>query len=126
MALDIELTLTEWIRGAFSARTCTELPANLADVLPVVQVEEIGGTSGRFNGTPRVDVDVYAADYESARDLAQGIHDALLFLNGTVGTDAVIRGVRVDSRPSRRPYDNAGLRRVGASYTISARPVTFA
>lgn len=124
-APDVELALTGWIRTRFGVATCTELPSNLGSVLPIVQVEHIGGLGSRFSASPRVDVDVYAATYEATRDLAQSIHGALVMLRGTVG-ELVIRDVRVDTLPSRRPYDNPAFRRVGVSYTVSVRPNLFA
>lgn len=124
MLPDVELALTTWVRDTCDTRAVTDLPADLADVLPVVQVVAVGGSGDRFSGRPRVDIDVYAATYEDARDLAAEVHDALVLLRGTLGT-LVVRDVRVDTLPSRRPYDNPALRHVGASYSISVRPVNY-
>lgn len=121
---DVELALTTWARDAFQATVCTELPADLEGSLPLVQVEAIGGFGERFTASPRIDVDVYAADYSAAKDLSTAVHRALVMLHGTVG-QVVIRGIRPDTLPARRPYDNSSLRRVGASYTVTARPASF-
>lgn len=118
--LDIELALTTWAREAFDVTSATDTPADLAGSLPFVQVRQIGGTGTRFSGEPRVDVDVYAGTYSDARDLAGRVHDALMMLRGEVN-GAIIRDVSVAMMPSARPYDNTGLRRIGATYYVSAR-----
>lgn len=123
MLPDIELVLTEWARTAFDVTACTALPADLTGALPVVQVTAMGGLGGRFSSSPRVDVDVYASDYEAARDLVTQVHEALMMLHGIVG-NAVIREVLSSSLPSRRPYDNSGLQRIGATYIVNARPAS--
>lgn len=125
MLPDVELALTTWARGMTDATVCTELPADLAGALPLVQIERIGGVGDRFSADARVDVDVYAPTYEAAVDLAASVHDALVYLHGVVGA-IVVRDVRVDSLPSRRPYGNPAAHRVGASYTVSARPNVYA
>jgi hypothetical protein len=125
-AVDLEAELTTWVRNTFDVNSCTELPPDLTSVLPVVQVEIIGGFGGPFGDSPRVEIDVYAGSYEAAKDLAYVVHEALTILHGTVG-QAVITAVRCDSVPARRPYDTtSGLRRVGASYTVSAHPNSYA
>lgn len=118
---DVELALTTWARATFDATVCTELPSNLETVLPLIQVEQIAGSGTRFSVDPLIDVDVYAANYAAARDLARAVYRALVLLRGIVD-DVVVRDVRVSSLPSRRPYDNSALRRVGATYSVSARP----
>lgn len=125
MLPDVELALTTWARDLTDATVCTELPADLAGALPLVQFERIGGVGDRFSADARVDVDVYAATYAAAVDLAALVHDALALLRGTVGA-IVVRGVRLDSIPARRPYGNPNVRRVGGSYTVSARPDLYA
>jgi hypothetical protein len=124
--VDLEAELTSWIRSEFDGVTsCTELPADLDGSLPLVQVEVIGGAGGLFGSAPRIEVDAFATGYEAARDLAAGVHNGLMTLRGIVG-QAVIADVRCDSLPSRRPYETtSGLRRVGASYTISAHPISY-
>jgi hypothetical protein len=127
LAGDVEAALTACVRGAFDGvTTCTELPADLAGSLPLVQITAIGGFGGRFSYAPRVEVDAFAVGYEAARDLSAGVHDVLMSLRGIVG-QSVVTDVRCDSLPSRRPYDTtSGLRRVGSSYTVSAHPISYA
>lgn len=120
MAADVEVVLTTWLRATFPGmRTCTELPADLAGVLPVVQVVTVGGAGSRFTDSPRVAIDVYAATYGAARSLALEIKDQLRFLRGPADPGAVVQSVRVDSEPANRPYENPAVRRMGSSYTVT-------
>jgi hypothetical protein len=125
MPPDVEAALIPWLTDRVGVSGCTKLPANLADVLPLVRVNVVGGTADRFSTDARVDIDAFAATYSDARDLAAAIHDAMAFLHGTTG-DIVVRSVRVDSVPAERPYDNTTLSRVGGSYTVSARTNSYA
>ncbi|MFB7671341.1 hypothetical protein ACFC26_07970 [Kitasatospora purpeofusca] len=124
--MDVELILTTWLRGRFpDVRSCTELPARVETVLPVVQVATVGGPAARFGSRPRIDVDVFAADYGSARSLALRVRDELLALRGPVEPGAVVKWTRIDSDPSRRPYENPALRRVGLTVTIALHPAAY-
>lgn len=110
----VESVLVTWLKAAFpTARLCTELPANLADVLPVIQVVGIGGTGDRFAfDQPRADVDVYAATRSAARDLAQQVHESLLGdLPGQSVDGTFVLSVREFMSPTWTPYDNTTLRR---------------
>lgn len=120
MAPDVEVALTAWLETTFSVRACTSLPMDLEQILPVVQVQRGGGATELFSDHPRVFVDVYAADEDSASDLALRVQEALMYLRGPVG-GAVVRHVRCDAGPSERPYDNPAVHRRGATYTASLR-----
>jgi len=119
----VNKALIAYLKGATGARCVTDLPANLADVLPVIQVERFGGGDSVLTlDDANVDIDVYAADLASAEDLAEQVR---LFLRaglpGTVVADgaAVVSRVRTITGPSRLPYDNTGLVRVGAAYQVT-------
>lgn len=103
-------------------RVLTELPATLDGVLPVVQVARIGGPVGQLGlDAPNVDVDCYAATRIDARNLAYRVNGLVLGLRNSASTDGVVFAARSDNGPAWRPYDNLGLRRFGASYTLSIR-----
>ncbi|MFD0276173.1 hypothetical protein ACFVHB_20030 [Kitasatospora sp. NPDC127111] len=123
--VDVEAVLTRWLRARFDVRSCTELPANLEDVLPVVQVATVGGLAARFSARPRVDVDVYAADYVAARTLALRIRDALITWRGPAEPGAVVSETSIDAEPKRRPYENPALRRIGLTVTIALHPAAY-
>lgn len=123
--VDVEALLTGWLASTLSVRTVTDLPDNLADVLPVVQVVRIGGADDdnltRFDAAT-VDVDCYDVDRASASNLAGRARDALrITLPGlTVGAGTVTK-VQTITAPSWRPYDNTALRRFGATYRLTVR-----
>jgi hypothetical protein len=118
---DVETALTVWVREKFDADASSERPAELELRLPWVQVARVGGVDTRFSAHPRIDVDVYAASPDEAADLAQDVHEALMFLTGPVH-GVVIRGISNTSGPSRRPESNPAVHRRGATYTVSLRP----
>lgn len=120
MTPDVEVVLTAWLAARLSVRTCTETPADLDAILPVVQIERIGGGTERFSDHPRVSVDVYAPSADASMALARQVQEALMSLRGDAA-GAVVRDVRCDSGPSRRPYVNPAVDRRGATYTVSLR-----
>jgi hypothetical protein len=120
MASDIESVLSPWIEAKTGAFTCAETPADLQSRLPVIRVKRGGGADGRFSGRPTIDVDVFASDADLARALAAQLHEALIFLRGTVG-DAVVRDVRCDIGFASRPWEDEEISRRGAQYTVSLR-----
>jgi hypothetical protein len=124
MAADIERLIIDWIKARITAaRILTDLPANLADVLPVIQVGRSGGTTP----LPRidvafVDVDCYAASRDAASTLSRQLHDLMLrTLPGYSTAAATVLSVDTQSGPSWRPYDNTTLRRFGASYDLRVK-----
>lgn len=123
--VDVEALLIPWLASTLTVRAVTDLPADLADVLPVVQVVRIGGPDddnlSRYD-MPTVDVDCYDADRAKASALAGRVHDALrITLPGlTVGAGTVTK-VQTITGPSWRPYDDTLLRRIGASYRLYIR-----
>jgi hypothetical protein len=118
---DVETALTAWAALTFDAGASSERPPELETRLPWVTVERIGGTDERFSAHPRIAVDVFAASPDEAADLAQDVHEALMFLTGPVH-GLVIRGISNTSGPSRRPESNPAVHRRGATYTVSLRP----
>lgn len=119
--IDVELLLTTWIHATRGVKCVTELPSNLADVLPVVQVQRIAGADVELTlDQAVVDIDVYAADRASARLLADQVrHDMRLNLHGYTGGGGVVALVEVASGPHWLPYDNTNLRRYQASYRVT-------
>jgi hypothetical protein len=121
--VDVERLLVSWLSQIITARLCTDLPSNLATVLPVVQVARVGGADDVTPiDRPLVDIDCYAAGRVAAYDLAQQVRDALRFeLPGLTWSGAYVARVDTLSGPMWRPYDNTTLRRFGASYQLTTQ-----
>lgn len=118
---DIEIELVTYLADLLAGvRLCTELPANLVDVLPLVQVQRVGGDDdGARLDRALVDVDVFAATRQDAFSLSRTVHDALIVqLRGTMTAGAVFGRVATVSAPAWRPYENTGGRRIGGTYEL--------
>lgn len=103
-----------------SARVVTVLPADLEQVLPVFQVERIGGADLIPSlDNPTLDVECFAATRIEAKTYADQVRSFLR--SGFVGTasmGAVVLNVLTSVGPNWRPYGNTNVFRVGATYQI--------
>lgn len=124
--MDIEALLVPWLAATLNVRAVTELPADLADVLPVVRSLRIGGPDlddYALLDLPTVTIDCYDAGWSAASTLAGRVHAAIRStLPGTVHDGGVVTRTRTISGPSWRPYDDTNLRRFGATYQIIVHP----
>ena len=123
-----ETVLVEYLTGKFpDAFVCTETPDNLEEVLPAIQVERIGGTDSVITlDVARVDVDVFAASREDARNLSEEVRS--LLRNDLIGltiSGAVVADVVTVSAPAKQFWDSTTLRRFVATYeaTIHCNPL---
>jgi hypothetical protein len=118
----VEALLIGWLSGQLGVRCVTDLPAGLADAVPVVQVVRIGGPSDDNDPNfhvPTVSIDCFAVDRASATVLAQQVDDALRkVLPGVTTGGATVTKVQTVSGASWRPWDDTTLRRFGASYAL--------
>lgn len=124
---DVEIELVAWLGAQLGGvRVCTELPADLGAVLPVVQVQRVGGDDDTFRlDRALVDVDVYAATRADASTLARQVRDDLVMnLRGTSTAAAAFGLVATVAAPQWRPYENINLRRLGATYELYFHPVS--
>jgi hypothetical protein len=103
----------------------TETPANLADVLPVIEVTRFGGSDEVIVlDSANIDVDVYAATRDAARTLGEQVRTALrLHLPGYASAGAAVQSVTTISAPRWVPYDNTNLRRFNAAYRITIHSI---
>ena len=128
-SVDVELLVIQWLQAQLGSGVIVrdELDNNLLDELPTVQIERIpaGDDDGFRLDRALVDVDVYAATRGAAVAMAMQIRGLLLgSLPGSVTGGAVVGRVRTEAAPGARPYENTGLRRVGATYEIYSHPVS--
>ncbi|WP_282790932.1 hypothetical protein [Streptomyces sp. CC224B] len=126
--LDVEAELIA--RGAArfpQAVVRDELDNNLLNELPTIQIEQApgGNDDGLRLSRPLVDINVYAATRAGAIALALQVHAWVTGeLRGSTSSTAVIGRTAALALPAVRPYENTGLRRVGATYEIYLHPVS--
>jgi len=127
-SVDVELEVMVALRAYLGDGVVVrdELDNNLADELPTVQVQVVGGDDDGFRlERPFVDIDVYHSTRADALALAATIRGWVLTqLRGSSTAQAVFGRTGTISRPAIRPYENTGLRRVGATYEIYCHPVS--
>lgn len=125
-SVDVEAELIAWLGTVLDVRVLTDLPADLGSVLPVVQVQRVGGYDDGFRlDRALVDIDVYAATREAASVLMAQTRSLLLTeLRGVATDTAVFTVARTITAPAWRPYENPALRRFGASFEIFCHPVS--
>ena len=125
---EAETLVRGWLATQFPTptyRVVTELPANLADVVPVIQVTRFGGAD-RFTvlDDANIDVDTFGATRDGARNLGGLVRSALiLHLPGVQTGGGIVTAVSTISAPRWVPYDNTNLRRFVASYRITIHSV---
>jgi hypothetical protein len=121
---DVERLLVTYLGGALGVRVVTDLPSNLQQILPLVQVGRLGGADDVI-GLDRasVDVDVYAAGRAASVALAERCREALrMDLPGQTLGVVTVAAVRTTLGPTWRPYDDTtNVRRFGATYQITTR-----
>ena len=127
-SVDVELEVMVALRAYLGDGVVVrdELDNNLADELPTVQVQVVGGDDDGFRlERPFVDIDVYHSTRADALALAATIRGWVLTqLRGSSTAQAVFGRTGTISRPAIRPYENTELRRVGATYEIYCHPVS--
>lgn len=121
-----ESVVRGWLATQFSpTRVVTELPADLAAVVPVIQVTRFGGSDGTLTlDAANIDVDTFATTRDASRSLAEQVRAALrLHLPGYAASGAAVQSVTTISAPRWVPYDNTALRRFVASYRITIHSI---
>jgi len=128
-SVDVELELIQWLQAKTGPSVVVrdEIDNNLLEELPTIQVQRLpaGGDDGFRLDRALVDVDVYHSTRAAAIALAAQVRGWLLRdLPGAVTDAAVFGRVTSSPPPAVRPYENTGLRRVGATYQIYSHPVS--
>lgn len=128
-SVDVELLLIQWLQAQLGSGVVVrdELDNNLLDELPTVQVARVpvGDDDGFRLDRALVDIDAYAVTRSAAIALATQIRGLVLgTLPGSTTGGAVVGRVRTLAAPGIRPYENTGLRRVGATYEIYSHPAS--
>lgn len=122
MADPAEKAIRDWLAARFpAARVVTETPSDLAEVLPCIKVNRIGGNSTIPTiDNAHVDVEYFGSTRDEARGGAESVRRAFeTELPGvTVGGNVVLAVTEIQS-PTWAPYDNTNVRRFDATYRIS-------
>lgn len=123
METDEEAVVRDWLAGQFpAAYCCTETPADMASVLPVIRVLSLGGPDMPLTmDKPSLSISCYAQGRIAASSLAKQVFQAMRFeLPGYVfGMGASVNRVRTISGPAKRPYDNTDLRCFGMTLQVT-------
>ena len=117
---DIELAVCRLILPLESVQaTGVVTPEDLAEHLVFARVVRIGGGSALITDAALVDVDVFGATRDAARDAAEDIRQ--LLIAGMNHSDGVtVDRVDVISGPTERPWSDE-IRRWHTAYRVSAR-----
>jgi hypothetical protein len=118
----VEVLLIPWLAEQIGVRCLTDLPADLQQVLPIVQVVRVGGPSHDDNprfDMPTVSVDCFAEDRNSATGLALDVDEAIReVLPGQTTGGATVTRVQSITGPHWVPYDDTNLRHFNQSYRL--------
>lgn len=101
--------------------TGTVTPDDLQDQLPFVKPARIGGADDGVTDVARVDVDVLAGTRAQAWDIARRLQQRLISAPIRVPGIGVIDRARTEVGPHEAPYEDETIRRVLATYRVSAR-----
>lgn len=128
---DVEALLIAWLAEQLpEAWVTTDLPEDLEQVLPVLQVVRIGGSKQQYpwsHGGPlhdnaTCDLDAYGRTREHAADLMLRACTLLPLLRNNTSQGGVVTEVIENVGPSWRPDYNPRVRRFGATYQFTIRP----
>ncbi|MFJ8016244.1 hypothetical protein [Streptomyces sp. NPDC096339] len=127
--MDVELLVIQWLQAQLGSGVVVrdELDSNLLSELPTVQVERVaaGDDDGFRIDRACIDIDVYTATRSASIALSLQIRGLLLTqLPGSTTGGAVVGRVQTVTAPGARPYENTGLRRVGATYQLYSHPAS--
>lgn len=125
---DIEKSLVGWLQSqlAGGVRVLTELPGELAQVLPVVRVTRLGGPelAPRLEAAD-IDIDTFGGNRSQAFTVLENVRVAMRFkLPGTQLAGSVYTRVDTLSGPAWRPYENTNVRRYGATFHVIVHHVS--
>lgn len=127
---DSEALVIGWLVDQLDCAVVADLPPNLEDVVPLVQITGLPGSNADrgwngnrwLTGHPRIDVDTFAATRAEASDLCRSVQALLATLPGTTAGGAIVADVREELGPDRRPDHNPRVSRYGGTYELTIRP----
>lgn len=100
--------------------TGTVTPSDLQQHLPFHRVKRFGGDDDLTTDTARITIDTFAGTYAAARTAAEAVRQRLI--SHPHRSDAgVIDRVTTTTAPVEVPWADPNIRRLTATYTVSAR-----
>lgn len=118
----VEVLLNPAGKAALGVRFVTDVPADLATVVPIVQLVQFGGGSNADAWRlrePNISVDAFAVDLTSALALGELVETWLRTrVVRSTFSGTTVTAVRTITGFSRRPWDDVAVSRVGASYQL--------
>lgn len=124
--VDVEVLLVAYLKAKTGKRVLTDLPADLAEILPLHRLTRVSGADNDYRlDQSVVNVDTFAADRAQAYTLANAVRDVLrndLPTVDAVRPTGVVTAVRTIVAPRWLPDSNPNLRRVQASYEVITHP----
>lgn len=120
---DIEQLLVAYYKAETGKRASTDLPGNVEEIVPIIQVGRVDGGAGYRLDRPKVDVSVWTLKSQRGvcSDLARDVLD--LTTRDLVGQRlprGVVTAVTVDLAPYYVPDPNPNLCRYLATYQMAA------
>jgi hypothetical protein len=97
---------------------------DVAENLPLLRSEVVGGSGGRLNRVSVVDSEVFASTYAEAKSLSESLSAYLLGYPRSVlvGDRVAVVDMVVETRPPvELPWDDSNIRRFAATHSISVR-----
>lgn len=96
------------------------LHANFQAEMPIIRVRKIGGSNDKLTDFARMAVDVYAATYPEASQLAEAVRQRLMAYPHFTDAGRMDR-CEVEASPFEIPWSDDTLRYLTATYIITAR-----
>jgi hypothetical protein len=120
---DIEQLLVAFYKAETARRAVTELPADLEQAVPVIQVARVPSGAGYRLDRPLVDVSVWTLKTQRVlcSQIAQQVVDlTTIALIGQIRPQGVVTAASVDVAPYWLPDPNPNLCRYLATYRLAA------
>jgi hypothetical protein len=130
---DVEVVLMEYLSDL--GYTVTSTPSDLADRLPVLRIQRVGGGSDEDTDRPRVTIQAFVAASSvaprAAQQLSGQVRDRLVnnnggWVSGPLLTEQGVSGVLLDevshdSGPIEYPWPDPAIRVAQSIFTLTIR-----
>lgn len=98
-----------------------DLPQNVLNLLPFIQVNRVGGGDNYVTDSAMVDIDCFAATRATASTIARTVHAAMMRLKHTAVNGVLVDSVETVTGPQWINYDDENLQRYVSTYIVESR-----